>query len=169
MLPTLPSNGAILDASALIDFHWIGHWEWLAARHGPLYVSSELLVSDALDLPTRETAARELLPRALETSEHWETFAGLLAAEPGLSTADAATVALALHLPFDCVTDDQVMVRVCRERGVGVYRTLALLGEMVTDTHLTQQEAIRAAEFLVNERGKWISPRILEAWKDSLR
>jgi hypothetical protein len=169
MQNTLPSNGAILDASALIDFHWIGHWEWLEARHGPLYVSSELLASDALDLPTRASATRELVPRTLESGEQLGTFAALLAAEPGLSAADAATVALAHHLPLACITDDQVMVRVCRTRGVVVHRTLALLSEMVIGGYLTKQQAIAEADFLVNERGKWIAPRILGAWKASLR
>lgn len=45
-------KGTILDATALIDFHWLDEWAWLEENYSPLYIAQEVLDSDRLELPT---------------------------------------------------------------------------------------------------------------------
>lgn len=162
------SSGTILDSSAIIDFHWLREWDWLAGEYGPLYVSTELVSSDALGKPERSSAEAHLSPLAVDSESGFHTIERLRQEEPGLSLADRATVALALHHSLRCMSDDAHLVTVCRKRGLLVVRTLAVLSAMVDSGHKPAAEVIRLARGLVQNRGKWISPQVLRAWEASL-
>jgi hypothetical protein len=162
------SNGSVLDATALIDFHWIGQWDWLRDQYGPLHVAAELLESDALCPETQETAAQHLATVTMETADELLAFAALGVSEPLLSAADRATVVIAQHREFVCLSDDGLLVRTCGARGVPVFRTLRLLSQMVETGHRTRTEVIAMARRLVDERGKWVAAQVLRAWEASL-
>jgi predicted nucleic acid-binding protein len=160
--------GLILDATALIDFCWLGEWEWLQQVYSPLFIAQEVLDSDRLELPTREAASRHLQPLALDTEEMFLSFMEFKLKAPLLSEADRSTLALARHRFLLCVSDDSRMITVCEEYKINYIRMLRLLGQMVQTGHRSIEEVIVMADTLVKDRGKWIAPAILESWKRSL-
>lgn len=162
------SVGIILDATALIDFCWLEEWEWLQQHYSPLYIAQEVLDSDRLEVSTRETARRYLEAIALDSAEMFLSFMEFQIKAPLLSEADRSTLALARHRFLLCISDDRRMIEVCEKYGIAYIRMLRLLSQMVQTRHRTVEEVIEMADILVNERGKWIAPTILESWKRSL-
>jgi predicted nucleic acid-binding protein len=160
--------GLILDATALIDFCWLGEWEWLQQQYSPLFIAQEVLDSDRLEEATHEAAIQYLEPIALDTEEMFLSFMEFQLKAPLLSEADRSTLALARHRFLLCLSDDSRMITVCEEYSIAYIRMLRLLSQMVQTGHRTVEEAIAMADTLVNERGKWIAPAILESWKRSL-
>ena len=67
-------DGIILDATALIDFEFLGDWDWLKTHYAPLYIAQEVLDSDNLTPQTRNTAAAYLTPICLDTEEMFASF-----------------------------------------------------------------------------------------------
>lgn|GEM_PF-1053794 len=160
--------GLILDATALIDFCWLGEWEWLQQQYSPLFIAQEVLDSDRLELATRADASRYLEPLALDTEEMFLSFMEFQLKAPLLSEADRSTLALARHRFLLCVSDDRRMIAVCEEYDISYIRMLRLLSQMVQTEHRTVEEVIVMADILVKDRGKWIATAILESWKRSL-
>ena len=162
-----PCRGTVLDGSAIIDFHWLGEWDWLARHFGPLHVSTELLSSDVLGEPEKRSAAAHLTPLVL-TAQAFQTVQQLRVEEPGLSLVDRATVALAIEGSLRCATDDDLLAAVCRKRDVLALGTLSLLRRVVETGHGTPAEVIGIVHGLMRERGKWISHQLFRRWEISL-
>jgi predicted nucleic acid-binding protein len=163
------SERLILDATALIDFCWLGEWEWLQQQYSPLFIAQEVLDSDRLESATRQAASQYLEPLALDTEEMFSSFMEFRVRAPLLSEADRSTLALARHRFLLCVSDDNRMITVCEEYGISYYiRMLRLLSQMVQSEHKTVEEVIVMADTLIKDRGKWIAEAILSDWKRSL-
>lgn len=168
MLLRQSAKGLILDATALIDFCWLDEWAWLQEHYSPLFIAQEVLESDRLEMATRAAATRYLEPIALDTEEMFLSFMEFRLKAPLLSEADRSTLALALHRCLLCVSDDAAMIAVCDDYGITYLRMLRLLSQMVNTGHKIVPEAIKMAEMLVQERGKWIKESILQEWRRSL-
>lgn len=162
------SEGLILDATALIDFCWLGEWEWLQQQYNPLYIAQEVLDSDRLEQGSRQAATQYLESLALNTEEMFSSFIEFRLKSPLLSVADRSTLALARHRFLVCVSDDSLMIAICQEYGITYIRMLRLLSQMVQTEHRTVEEVIAMANTLIEDRGKWIAEAILENWKRSL-
>jgi len=168
-MPSMPSSeGLILDATALIDFCWLGEWEWLQQQYSPLFIAQEVLDSDRLELATRQAATQYLEPLALNTEEMFLSFMQFRVSSPLLSEADRSTLALARHRFLLCVSDDSLMIAICQNYGIAYIRMLRLLSQMVQTEHRTVEEVIVMADTLIKDRGKWIAEAILSDWKRSL-
>ncbi|MBD2663067.1 hypothetical protein B6N60_00608 [Richelia sinica FACHB-800] len=161
-------NGTILDATALIDFCYLNEWGWLQQHYSPLYIAQELLDSDQLEIPTRQTAHQYLTPLNLSTEEMFASFLEFGVKTPLLSVADRSTIAIARHQLLICASDDGLVIETCKAYNIAYTRTLRLLGEMVDTEHKTVIEVMAMADNLILERGKHISPKILTDWKTSL-
>lgn len=165
----MPSyEGLILDATALIDFCWLGEWEWLKQQYSHLYIAQEVLDSDRLEETTRKAAAQYLEAITLDTEELFLSFIEFRTRTPLLSEADRSTLALARHRFLLCVSDDRLIVKICNEYGISYIRMLKLLSQMVQSEHKTVEEVIVMADILIKDRGKWIAQAVLENWKRSL-
>ena len=165
----MPSyEGLILDATALIDFCWLGEWEWLKQQYSHLYIAQEVLDSDRLEETTRKAAAQYLEAITLDTEELFLSFIEFRTRTPLLSEADRSTLALARHRFLLCVSDDSLIVKICNEYGISYIRMLKLLSQMVQSGHKTVEEVIVMADILIKDRGKWIAQAVLENWKRSL-
>ena len=162
------SEGLILDATALIDFCWLGEWEWLQQQYSPLYIAQEVLDSDRLEQRSRQAATQYLESLALDTEEMFSSFMEFRLKSPLLSVADRSTLALARHRFLLCVSDDSLMIAICQDYGITYIRMLRLLSQMVHTEHRTVEEVIAMANTLIEDRGKWIAEAILENWKRSL-
>lgn len=81
----------ILDANALIDFHWLDEWDWLKQHYSPLYVSQEVLDLDQLTEATRESAIRHLQPLTLNSEEMYLTYYQFLREFAPIAAADCST------------------------------------------------------------------------------
>lgn len=162
-------KGTILDATALIDFHWLDEWAWLEENYSPLYIAQEVLDSDRLELPTRQTARRVFTHLIHESEEVYASYLEFASQAPLLSTADRATIALARHQLLLCASDDGLVVETCQLYGIAYTRTLRLLSEMVKRQHKTVEKVIEMAETLIEDRGKRITSQVLENWKESLQ
>jgi len=64
----------ILDANALIDFHWLNEWAWLQENYGTLFVSQDVLDFDKLNESTKESAIKYLEPVKLDTPEMYDLY-----------------------------------------------------------------------------------------------
>ena len=117
---------------------------------------------------TLQTATQYLETLALDTEEMFSSFMEFRVSSPLLSEADRSTLALARHRLLLCVSDDSLMVTICKEYDIKYIRMLRLLSQMVQTGHKTVEEVIVMADTLIKERGKWISTAILEDWKRSL-
>lgn len=162
------SEGLILDATALIDFCWLGEWEWLQQQYSNLFIAQEVLDSDRLEESTRSAATQYLEPLALDTEEMFSSFMEFRVRSSLLSEADRSTLALARHRFLLCVSDDSRMITVCEDYGISYIRMLRLLSQMVQTEHRTVEEVIVMADTLIKDRGKWIAEAILSDWKRSL-
>lgn len=162
------SEGLILDATALIDFCWLGEWEWLQQQYSTLFIAQEVLDSDRLEESTRSAATQYLEPLALDTEEMFSSFMEFRVRSSLLSEADRSTLALARHRFLLCVSDDSRMITVCEDYGISYIRMLRLLSQMVQTEHRTVDEVIVMADTLIKDRGKWIAEAILSDWKRSL-
>jgi hypothetical protein len=162
-------NGTILDATALIDFHWLNEWEWLQQHYTPLYIAQELLDSDQLEPPTRQAAHQYLTPLVLSTEEMFASFLEFSMRAPLLSIADRSTIAVARHQLLICASDDGLVIETCKAYNVAYTRTLRLLGEMAETKHKTTIEVITMADALIKDRGKYISSAVLADWKQRLQ
>lgn len=161
-------RGTILDATALIDFHWLNEWEWLKQYYQPLYIAQELLDSDRLELDTSQTANQYLTSISLETEEMFASFIEFRQQEPLLSIGDRSTLAIARTQGLICASDDRLVIEICQEYSIAYIRTLRLLTEMVQTQHKTVAEVITMADMLIKERGKHIAPKVLRDWKTRL-
>ena len=165
----LSNNGTILDASVIIDFHWLNEWEWLKENYNPLYVSQEVLNLDDLGQPEREAARENLTPLSLD-EEMYVSFLELGVKAPLLSEADRSTLALARHNLLVCANDDRLMIEICEEYKIDYTRTLKLLTEMVKTRHKTILEVKAMAEMLIkSQRKKYIAKKVLDNWYEILR
>ena len=162
------SKGLILDATALIDFYWLNEWEWLQQQYNPLFIAQEVLDSDRLEEATRKAATQYLEALPLDTEEMFSSFMEFRVSSPLLSVADRSTLALARHRLLLCVSDDSLIVTICKENDIKYIRMLRLLSQMVQTGHKTVEEAIIMADTLIKERGKWIAAATLSDWKRSL-
>lgn len=161
-------NGTILDATALIDFHWLCEWLWLQQHYSPLYISQELLDSDLLEPSTRIAAHQYLTPLTLSTEEMFASFVEFSVREPLLSVADLSTIAIARHELLICASDDGLVVETCKAYELPYIRTLRLLAYMVETGHKTVVEVTTMADDLIVNRGKYISRQVLSDWKKGL-
>ncbi len=151
-------EGVILDATALIDFEFLGDWDWLKTHYAPLYIAQEVLDSDNLTPQTRDTAAAYLTPICLDTEEMFASFMQFGLDAPLLSEADRSTLALAQHRFLLCASDDGLMVATCDRYSIPYTRTLRLLTEMVKTKYKT------VVQVLIEQRGKRISKSVLNVW-----
>ena len=162
-------NGTILDATALIDFCWLGEWGWLKRHYSPLYIAQEVLDSDRLQPATLRQARENLMPLTLNTEAMFGSFIEFGLEVPLLSEADRSTLAIARHQLLVCASDDGLVVETCQAYGIAYIRTLRLLSEMVATQHKTAKEVVAMACALIEERGKRIAPKVLNDWKAGLR
>lgn len=165
-MPSL--EGTILDATALIDFLWLNEWEWLQTHYSPLYIAQEVLDSDNLESATRKAAKKYLIALSLDTEEMFASFLEFGRQVPLLSIADRSTIAIARHRLLVCASDDALVVSTCSAYGVTYRRTLRLLSEMVAMRYKTAKQVMTMADTLIQERGKYIAPKILAEWRKSL-
>ncbi|MBE9223779.1 hypothetical protein IQ215_13840 [Cyanobacterium stanieri LEGE 03274] len=161
-------DGIILDATALIDFVYLGDWQWLQSHYAPLYIAQEVLDSDQLELETREVAQKYLIPIPLDTEEMFRSFIDFGEEFPLLSMADRSTLAIASHRFLLCASDDGLVVEACKKYQIPYIRALRFLTAMVKTNYKTVAEVKRDAQKLINERGKHISPKIIRSWYQEL-
>ncbi|NJN74889.1 MAG: hypothetical protein HC799_19965 [Limnothrix sp. RL_2_0] len=161
-------DGIILDATALIDFQFLGDWDWLKNNYAPLYIAQEVLDSDNLTPQTRSIAEKYLMPICLDTEEMFNSFMRFALEAPLLSIADRSTLALAQHRFLLCASDDGLMVKTCENHGIPYIRTLKLLSEMVRTKYKTVAQVKKYVQILMGQRGKHISQSVLRAWYDDL-
>ncbi|MBC6418615.1 MAG: hypothetical protein GDA44_07385 [Prochloron sp. SP5CPC1] len=164
----LSLKGTILDATALIDFHWLSEWEWLEKHYSPLYIAQEVLDSDNLEPATLSAANKYLTPLSLDTEEMFASFRYFGSKAPLLSVPDRSTIAIARHRLLVCASDDGLVIKTCKAHGIVYTRTVRLLSEMVETQHKTAIEVITMANTLIKKRGKYIHPKILADWEQSL-
>ena len=165
----MPSfEGLILDATALIDFCWLGEWEWLQKQYSPLFIAQEVLDSDRLESTTQRAASQYLKPLTLNTEEMFSSFMEFQVISPLLSEADRSTLALARYQFLLCISDDNQMIKICKEYNIRYIRMLRLLSQMVESEHKTCKEAIDMVDTLIKDRRKWIAKEVVEKWKCSL-
>lgn len=162
-------KGIILDATALIDFLYLDEWQWLKQYYSPLYIAQEVLDSDNLEVSTRQAAQKYLIPIALDTEELFSSFLEFGRVAPLLSIGDRSTIALARHQFLLCASDDGLVVEICQQYHIKYIRMLRLFTEMVKTEHKTVKQVKQMAQFLINERGKHISPKILHNWHQDLQ
>lgn len=162
-------NGTILDATALIDFCYLNEWTWLQQHYSPLYIAQELLDSDQLEPSTRLAANQYLTPLNLSTEEMFASFLEFGVSASLLSIADRSTIAIARHQLLVCASDDGLVIETCNAYNIAYTRTLRLLAEMVKTGDKTVIEVIAMADKLIQERGKYISAKVLTNWKTSLQ
>jgi hypothetical protein len=120
----------ILDANALIDFHWLNEWAWLQENYSPLFVSQDVLDLDKLDESTKESAIKYLRPLTLDTEEMYDLYRKFKQEFTPIAIADCSTLAIAKQLHFLCGTDDGKMLKICNKYQIKYTRTLRLLKEM---------------------------------------
>lgn len=161
-------DGIILDATALIDFVYLGDWQWLQSHYAPLYIAQEVLNSDQLELETREVAQKYLTPIPLDTEEMFKSFMDFGVEFPLLSMADRSTLAIASHRFLLCASDDGLVVEACEKYQIPYIRALRFLTEMVKTNYKTVAQVKRDAQKLIDERGKHISPKIIRSWYQEL-
>lgn len=65
----------------------------------------------------------------------------------GLSREDIYCISTSLELEITLVTDDQAMVRVCKEFGVEVISTLGLMNIMVANSHIKLDHVKQIIEY----------------------
>ena len=82
---------------------------------------------------------------------------------PRLSSADAASLCLALELDARIVTDERDLRAAARALGAKVGGTLFLLASAVKAGRMTAAEAVGTAERMV-ERGWYCSPAVLKSF-----
>jgi len=162
-------DGIILDATALIDFEFLGDWDWLRTQYAPLYIAQEVLDLDNLTPSTRAAAAKYLTPISLDTEEMLRSLMLFGLEAPLLSLADRATLALAKHRFLLCASDDGLVVATCERYAIPYTRTLRLLSEMVKTHYKTVAQVKRAVQILIEKRGKHISKTVLRAWYQDLK
>lgn len=133
-------EGMILDATALIDFVYLGEWNWLENYYDPLCIAQEVLDSDNLEPKTREVAAKYLTPIVIDTEAMFQSLIDFSREAPLLSIADRSTLAIAQHRFFLCASDDGLVVETCRKHSISYIRTLRLLTEMVKTNYKTVSE-----------------------------
>jgi len=157
-------DGIILDATALIDFEFLGDWDWLKTHYAPLYIAQEVLDSDNLTAQTRSIALEHLTPICLDTEEMFNSFMRFGLEAPLLSEADRSTLALAQHRFLLCASDDGLMVATCEKYAIPYTRTLRLLSEMVKTKYKTVAQVKKDVQVLIEQRGKHISKSVLNGW-----
>ncbi len=160
----------ILDANALIDFHWLNEWEWLQDSYGPLFVSQDVLDFDKLNERTKETAIKYLQPIKLDTPEMYNLFSKYSREFAPIAIADCSTLAIAKHQKLLCGTDDGKMIKICNKYQINYTRTLRLLKEMSDTGCKTVRQVVQMKNILIdpNQRGKYVHPKILTEWQKSL-
>jgi predicted nucleic acid-binding protein len=158
----------ILDANALIDFHWLNEWAWLQENYGTLFVSQDVLDFDKLNESTKESAIKYLEPVKLDTPEMYNLYKKYSREFAPISIADCSTLAIAKHQELLCGTDDGKMIKICHKYQINYTRTLRLLKEMSDTGYKTINQVIEMKRILVEERGKWIAPKTLKEWEKSL-
>lgn len=163
-----PVEGMILDATALIDFVYLDDWDWLKNHYAPLYIAQELLDCDRLEPETREMAAQHLTAIVLDTEAMFVSFVNFAVEFPLLSIADRSTLALAQHRFLLCASDDGLVVETCQRYDIPYVRTLKLLTQMVRTRHKTVLQVKQAAQMLMETRGKYVSPKVLQVWERDL-
>jgi hypothetical protein len=82
-----------------------------------------------------------------------------------IARADCSTLAIAKTQFLLCGTDDGKMIRICEKYTISYTRTLRLLKEMIETQHKSPDQILAMGRILVEERGKWIKPSLLEEWK----
>jgi len=157
-------SGMILDATALIDFVYLGEWDWLENYYDPLCIAQEVLDSDNLEPKTREVAAKYLTPIVLDTEAMFQSLIDFSMEAPLLSIADRSTLAIAQHRFLLCASDDGLVVKTCEKHSIPYVRTLRLLTEMVETNYKTVSEVKEMAKMLIETRGKHISKLVIENW-----
>lgn len=163
------TKSMILDANALIDFHWLKEWKWLQDHYSPLFVSQDVLDFDRLDESARESARKYLKPLTMDTIDIYELYRKFSQEFAPIATADCSTLAIAKHQKLLCGTDDGKMIKICNKYEINYTRTLRLLKEMADTGHKNVAEVLAMKKVLVEERGKWISPKVLLEWEQSLQ
>jgi hypothetical protein len=161
-------EGIILDATALIDFVYLGDWQWLQSHYAPLYIAQEVLDSDLLESETRKVAQKYLTPIVLDTEEMFKSFMDFGGEFPLLSMADRSTLAIASHRFLLCASDDGLVVEACEKYQIPYIRALRFLTEMVKTNYKTVAQVKRDAQKLIDERGKHISPKVMRSWYQEL-
>jgi hypothetical protein len=158
----------ILDATALIDFVYLGNWDWLKTYYAPLYIAQEVLNSDNLEPQTKEAAAKHLTPIILDTEAMFQSLFDFSLEAPLLSIADRSTLAIAQHQLLLCASDDGLVVETCKKHSIPYIRTLRLLTEMVKTQYKTVAAVKTMAKMLIETRGKHISQQVIQTWHQEL-
>lgn len=166
--PESSLEGMILDATALIDFVYLGDWDWLKKHYNPLCIAQEVLDSDNLESKTREVATKHLTPIVLDTEAMFQSLINFSREAPLLSIADRSTLAIAQHRFLLCASDDGLMVKTCQKHSIPYIRTLRLLTEMVKTEYKTVSEVKVMAQMLIETRGKHISKQVIKDWYQDL-
>lgn len=158
----------ILDANALIDFHWLNEWTWLQENYSPLFISQDVLDVDNLNDRTRQSAIKYLHPLTLGTEEMYDLYRKFKQEFAPIAVADCSTLVIAKQLDFLCGTDDGKMLKICNKYQIKYTRTLRLLKEMYDTGYKTINQILEMKRILIEDRGKWISPQVLSEWQQSL-
>lgn len=166
--PESSLEGMILDATALIDFVYLGEWNWLEKYYNPLCIAQEVLDSDNLESKTREVATEHLTPIILDTEAMFQSVINFAREAPLLSIADRSTLAIAQHRFLLCASDDGLVVKTCQKHSIPYIRTLRLLTEMVKTEYKTVSEVKAMAQMLIETRGKHISKQVIKDWYQNL-
>ena len=166
--PSRKLEGMILDATALIDFVYLGEWNWLKKYYNPLCIAQEVLDSDNLKPKTREVATKYLTPIVLDTEAMFQSLFHFSMEAPLLSIADRSTLAIAQHRFLLCASDDGLVVKTCQKHSIPYVRTLRLLTEMVETKYKTVSEVKVMAQMLIETRGKHISKQVIKNWYQNL-
>jgi hypothetical protein len=158
----------ILDANALIDFHWLNEWAWLQECYSPLFVSQYVLDFDKLDEIIKESAIKHLQPLTLNTEHMYDLYRNFSREFEPIAIADCSTLVLSKQSELLCSTDDGKMIQICNKYQINYIRTLRLLKEMSDTGYKTVNQVLEMKRVLIEDRGKYIAPKVLLEWEQSL-
>jgi hypothetical protein len=162
------STSIILDANALIDFHWLNEWGWLQENYDNLFVSQYVIDLGKLDERTKESAIQYLHPLTLSSEDMYDFYRMFRQEFAPIAIADCSTLAIAKQSDLIYGTDDCKTIKICNKYQINYIQTLRLLKEMSDTGYKTIGQVLEMKRTLTEDRGKWIAPKVLLEWELSL-
>lgn len=158
----------ILDAQALIDFHWLDEWVWLKYHYSPLYISQEVLNWKQLRDDVRISGVKHLQLLTLDSDDMYKCYRELFQEFAPISPADCSTLVIAKKELLLCGTDEGKIISICKDHKISYTCTFMLLRKMVETQYKSSKQVLEITNYLIEKRGKWIRPQLLEKWKKQI-
>ena len=155
----------LVDANVLVDYQSADLTILsLVSRHvGRVHLVSTVLAEvDGLDDSDCERLGFRVVEPNIEQANAAATPNGRL------SFADRLCFVVCRDNDWTCVSNDKALRRACESAGVAVLWSLELLLELVRLGHLPADDASQAAERMHRANPIFLSPSILEAFREKL-